>query len=501
MGYKKRYITIIVLIAIGALVLRLGSLEVRPLHADESVHGFKFCELLDNNNYKYDPFEFHGPTLNYSTLVIAKVMGIDNSDLLKDRHLRLTTVVYGVLLVLMVLLVGKGIGWPGAIVAGLLTAICPAMVYYSRYYIQEMLLVCFCFGAIGFGWRLVRSGKLVWAVGCGISLGLMHATKETFVIPLACMAGALIGSWWFGRKDKQDFKWKPGAVWIIIGLWFLVAGLFFTSFGKNPGGIADSFKTYTHWFGRTGSDNMHVHGFGYFWQILFWGKYSLSAIGLLALVGVWAAFNKKVVCDCRLDIGLIRFVAIYSLLLALAYSVIPYKTPWCMLGFLHGFILLAGIGFGTLWQLRRFKLLAAIVMVLGIGHMAYQIYLAEYKYPTGPSNKNPYAYAHTCGDVKDIVKAVRQAKGKDFMIEVIVPDHYHWPLGWYLRDMEVGYYAEVPYNVKAADMIIADVGLQDEIINKIMAMRVPGLTETKYLRPDLPMQIYMTVEAREKINE
>ena len=26
------------------------------------------------------------------------------------------------------------------------------------------------------------------------------------------------------------------------------------------------------------------------------------------------------------------------------YSAIPYKTPWCLLGFLHGMILLAGVG-------------------------------------------------------------------------------------------------------------------------------------------------------------
>ena len=41
---------------------------------------------------------------------------------------------------------------------------------------------------------------------------------------------------------------------------------------------------------------------------------------------------------------MLRFLGFYTLLMATAYSVIPYKTPWCLLGFLHGMVLLAGIG-------------------------------------------------------------------------------------------------------------------------------------------------------------
>jgi len=41
----------------------------RPMHGDETVHAIKFGELLEQGSYKYNPIEFHGPTLNYLSLI------------------------------------------------------------------------------------------------------------------------------------------------------------------------------------------------------------------------------------------------------------------------------------------------------------------------------------------------------------------------------------------------------------------------------------------------
>ena len=100
------------------------------------------------------------------------------------------------------------LGTAESIAAAVLTAVSPAMVFYSRYYIQEMLLVCFTFGAIvalwrwrqvatlcgGRGtcprrartWRHVYSAR-AWLVALGVCVGMMHATKETCIIALAAM--------------------------------------------------------------------------------------------------------------------------------------------------------------------------------------------------------------------------------------------------------------------------------------------------------------------------
>ena len=38
---------------------------------------------------------------------------------------------------------------------------------------------------------------------------------------------------------------------------------------------------------------------------------------------------------------LVRWLGFYTVALTGAYSLVTYKTPWCMLSFLHGMILVA----------------------------------------------------------------------------------------------------------------------------------------------------------------
>ena len=62
-GHKKVVILILV-ITIAGFALRIGKLGRRPMHTDEAVHAIKFAKLLEDGLYRYDPDEYHGPTLN-----------------------------------------------------------------------------------------------------------------------------------------------------------------------------------------------------------------------------------------------------------------------------------------------------------------------------------------------------------------------------------------------------------------------------------------------------
>ena len=64
------------------------------------------------------------------------------------------------------------------------------MVFYSRYFIHEMLLIFFTALAIGAGWRYTRTKRTRWAILSGVGLGLMFATKETFVLSMFAMTVA-----------------------------------------------------------------------------------------------------------------------------------------------------------------------------------------------------------------------------------------------------------------------------------------------------------------------
>jgi uncharacterized protein (TIGR03663 family) len=177
---------------IVALALRVPRLQHRPMHGDEAVHAIKFGKLLEEGVYTYDPDEYHGPTLNYLTLIPAWLTGAAELTQVTEVTLRIVPVFFGVCLVLLLLLIAGGLGRGGAVYAAVLTAVSPAMVFYSRYYIQEMLLVCFTFGAIVSGYRYTRSKTIVWALLAGVFLGLMHASKETCIIAFGSMVLALL---------------------------------------------------------------------------------------------------------------------------------------------------------------------------------------------------------------------------------------------------------------------------------------------------------------------
>ncbi len=194
---------LVVLLAGVALVLWSLFLDQRPMHNDEAVNGIKFGQLWEHGGYKYDPNEHHGPSLYYATLALSRLTGAPKDfDQFTENRLRITTVLFGVGLILLLPLIADGLGRKATVWAALFTVTSPAIVFYSRYYIHEVLLVCFTFLALGAGWRYWCSRKIGWALVTGAGLGLMHATKETFVIPLAAAALALaLNQLWNRRVD------------------------------------------------------------------------------------------------------------------------------------------------------------------------------------------------------------------------------------------------------------------------------------------------------------
>src|SRR5438876_9820794 len=150
----NRWSALAVLLAIaGALALRVPKLDTRPLHNDDAVNAVKVSELWQQGRYAYDPDEHHGPTLHYATLPFLWLSGARNSDDLDDATLRLAPVVFGVGLILLLPLLANGLGCQAVVWAAMFTAISPAMVFYSRYLIDEMPLAFFTALTLGAGWR------------------------------------------------------------------------------------------------------------------------------------------------------------------------------------------------------------------------------------------------------------------------------------------------------------------------------------------------------------
>jgi len=270
----KKGCVLILAATIVALALRLPRLEQRPMHGDEAVHAIKFGELLEEGVYAYDPDEYHGPTLNYLTLIPARLTGAENLVQVSEFTLRIVPVFFGVFMVLLLLLLIDGLGTAAAVYAAVLTAISAAMVFYSRYYIQEILLVCFTFGAIVSGYRYTQSKNIVWALLTGAFLGLTHATKETCIIIFGAIFLAVLLTFLTGRPKSSFAKIvKPSHLLAGLAAGIIVSALFFSSFLSNPGGILDSLRTYVTYFNRAGSSNLHIHPWHYYLKMLIYFRY------------------------------------------------------------------------------------------------------------------------------------------------------------------------------------------------------------------------------------
>ncbi|HUV63144.1 MAG TPA: flippase activity-associated protein Agl23 [Sedimentisphaerales bacterium] len=468
-----------------ALVLRLPRLQQRPMHGDEAVHAIKFGKLLEQGVYTYDRDEYHGPTLNYLTLIPARLTGAANLVQVTESTLRIVPVFFGVCLILLLLLVARPLGAGATVCAAVLTAISPAMVFYSRYYIQEMLLVCFTFGAIVSGYRYTRKGSITWALLTGVFLGLMHASKETCVIAFGSMVLALLLTLLMRRQEgslRTAVKAiRPSHLAGGLAAGVIVSALFHSSFLTNPAGILDSIRTYTTYLNRAGDNALHIHPWYYYLEMLLYFRYGQGPIWtealivLLAVVGFIAAMTSKGASSAGGQF--LRFIAFYTIIMTVVYSAVPYKTPWCLLGFLHGMILLAGVGAVVLVRRTPNVLPRLIVLCLlfeASVHLTWQAYLSNYR--DYADSRNPYVYAHPTPEVFTVVQKIQeyagaQEDGRNLPIEVICPGDDYWPLPWYLRSFErVSWRNQVVDDANAAPLIIASPEVEGALTRKLYTL-------------------------------
>jgi uncharacterized protein (TIGR03663 family) len=133
-------------VLVVAAVFRIAYLELKPLHHDEGVNGFFLLNLIRHGEYKYNPSNYHGPTLYYFTLPLAYFA--DTHHFLATWVIRSVTVAFGLATVWLVLSLRRYVGDIGALAAAALVAVSPGMVFFSRYYIHEMLFVFFTLGIV-----------------------------------------------------------------------------------------------------------------------------------------------------------------------------------------------------------------------------------------------------------------------------------------------------------------------------------------------------------------
>jgi uncharacterized protein (TIGR03663 family) len=409
----------------------------------------------------------------------------------------LAPVFFGAALVFLLPLFKSGFDRRALAWAALFIVVSPAMVFYSRYFIHEMLLIFFTVLTLGAGWRYTQSSDWRWAAMAGAGVGLMFATKETFVITMAAIVGAVLAMFVFGRARISDRKLFTKHAAIAFAALVLVWAIFFTSFFTNWQGLGDSIRTYLPWLKRAGGHSPHIHPWYFYFERLAWFHPAKSPVWSELLIVALAIFGGAL--GIRKKSALPTFLAIFTLLLALAYSVISYKTPWCLLNFYIGMILLAGYGAASI---RHWAVTACVVALAS--QLAYQSYRAAYVFAS--DRRNPYVYAQTVPDLLNLVEKVhavakvdthiRDARRFETVIKVMAPDGDYWPLPWYLRRFKnVGWYDAMPADPFAPLIIVGatmDARLDEKSEKKWIMV---GYTE---LRPQKFLELYVELELWKK---
>ena len=414
------------------------------MHADEANQAMKVGDLLEHGRYAFDPHDHHGPTLYYAALPIAWLRGQSSVASLDETTVRLVPALAGTLGVLLLFVLATPLGFWPALAAAALMAVAPASVYYSRYFVQETLLVTFVLALLVCARRWWQSGLASWAICAGACAGLMQATKAS--APLFA-ASALVSLVTVFRARPTSSRLTRDVL-LSVAAALVVAALFYSSFGTHLSGLRDALATYTHASGRAASGlSGHEKPLWYYLSLFGWHR----AGGLL-----WQQLAFTLLSFTGVIIGIVtrqkflRWAGLYTLFILLALSVTPYKTPWHAVHLVPGFALLAA---GALSALK-FRTLTVAIAGCALALQLTQTKLAVFLRPADA--RNPYAYVHSSPDVQKIRVLADAAltRAPNGIIRVI-SDEY-WPLPWYLRgarSASVGYWSTAPADCDGALVI------------------------------------------------
>jgi len=246
----------------------------------------------------------------------------------------------------------------------------------------------------------------------------------------------------------------------------LTALVLLSSFFTNASGPSDAIRTYLPWIQRAAGDSPHIHPWYFYLQrLLFFHAgpgpvWTEALILVLAIVGAIAGFRRRRLAGAHASF--VRFLALYTFLLAAFYSLLAYKTPWCLLSFWHGAVLLGGVGSAVIVRTarnRQWRLAITGLLLAGGTHLAWQSWLTDTTYAADP--RNPYVYAQTSSDVFELVNqleglAAVDPSGYKLLVKVMAPEGDYWPLPWYLRRFEqTGWWDHLPQDPFAPVMVVS----------------------------------------------
>ncbi|MBI4430663.1 MAG: TIGR03663 family protein [Candidatus Omnitrophica bacterium] len=471
---KSSFIFFSAVILILAADLRLCLLWLKPFHNDEGVNAHFLLELLRHGKYAYDPENYHGPFIYFFTVLLVKLFGFS------DFVLRLSPVLFSVAQLTLLFCLKNRLKKPGVLTALVLMGFSPNIIYFSRTFIHEIYFTAATLALFVSIYYLCEKRNTRFLIPAALSMALLITIKETFVITLACLSAAGAVSWLARRRDappgRKSIKLPDAvdaailAIYAGLGLcvFLLIYLLLYSSFFQNPSGPWAAGESLFHWRDRSRYD--HVKGFLYYFKIIL--QFELPVLAL-TLFGLARAVQKR---------GFfLLFLSGWTVLTFLAYSLIPYKTPWLVLNILLPAILTAGAAVGDaagIWITTKTgqRIFAVVLWILIAGG---GIRSAEVNFLRYDDDALPMVYVQTHRSYRNffpIWNVFRAKYGDETKTAIFSPSY--WPLPWDLRDHKtVGYYAKLTPGLEDHPFLIT------EDTQHVETKKIYGVTHHKLEMP------------------
>src|SRR6266705_763091 len=429
-----------------ATFLRFFLLGIKPPHFDEGINGWFVDQMVRNGFYKYDPTNYHGP-LHFYVLFLSQTLFGRNL-----WALRLPVVLVSISCVWLTLKFEPFVGRNLSRLAALAMAVSPGFVFYGRYSIHEAWLVLFTmlFFVGLFGLWKVGTANYLWCAGMGLTG--MILSKETYILHVGCAMIAVAVCWISNYFNKLEDSRPATQTWdyvdlaVVIGTGVALIIFFYSGTFFNWNGVKGLYQAYLPWF-KTGSEG-HGHQKPWYYWLRLIARYE------------WPVLAGLVLClfSVRFKNVALRYLAIYSVGTLIAYSIVKYKTPWCIISFIWPFLFIFGSAVLLVRPRYRAATYAASAVLLCFS-LGSAIWLNYFRCTT---DTEPYVYVQTYNDIFKLTKPLLKLAKRDpryYQLTGHIVRGSPYPLPWMLGDFtHIGYYehGNMPQNLDADFLLVQE---------------------------------------------
>jgi len=248
-------------------------------------------------------------------------------------------------------------------------------------------------------------------------------------------------------------------------------------------GLWQAYAVWTHT--GVGGQTGHEKDWWYWLQLM--GRYELPA--LIGLAGgfalLWPRTNRAA-----------RYLAIYGLGVLIAYSIIKYKTPWCLISLIWPFLFVFGLAVVNVARAVDAPTTAAFTGVACLFTLGVSLKLNFHDFT---DENEPYVYVQTLPEIDALLHPLRILAERDPQ-NYFITGHFigteQYPFCWLLAEYPLVdfYSSDALPDDPDADFLLVDDSLVEKIEPKLhksylrMPMRIRGLSadsEVLYLDPEI----------------